>query len=377
MKKKLLVYHNTLAPYRIDLFNALNEAFDFNIYFFRKNLREDKFDMSKLLSQLNFEPKFITSGLEHPTKDRMLRFGYLKKIYLHNPDVIMCLEYNLMTFITAAYTKLFFPKIKVYTTSDDSVDVAENCAPIRKIGRFFCFWFLDGVVLGNDLAEVWYNRKFPKVRTTVIPIIQKEERLNSIIKNAQPITNEYIKRYKLENKKVLLFVGRLVAVKNLDFLIEVFSRFVSTNKDVKLILVGDGKMKNELIKLTESLKIQENVIFAGRHEYDALYAWYPIADYFILPSTYEPFGAVVNESLIAGVPVICSNLAGASSLINDKNGIIFNPTDKEELLSILNDVFDSKNTSIKKTSNNISLMPYTFKQRMDKLTAFLRDGVLK
>lgn len=110
----------------------------------------------------------------------------------------------------------------------------------------------------------------------------------------------------------MLFVGRLVDVKNLNFLIEVFSDYVLLNKNARLILVGDGDKKNELKNLVLNLNIQDYVLFTGRYENEELYAWYKIADYFILPSTSETFGAVVNEALIAGLPVLCSNLAGAS-----------------------------------------------------------------
>jgi len=79
----------------------------------------------------------------------------------------------------------------------------------------------------------------------------------------------------------------------------------------------------------------------------------------------------VNESLIAGVPVICSNLAGASSLITEKNGVVFNPYDKEELLSIFNKVLNKKKSTTNSFSLNNSLMPYTFEQRMNDLILFL------
>lgn len=372
MKKKILVFQKALAPYSIDFFNELNNAFEADIYFFRKNLRSQKFDMNKLVSQLNFTPKFLTSGFELHHKGRMIRFGYLKKIVKFKPDLILVWEYNIITFITALFTKIVFPKTKVYSLCDDSVDIAQNSSTLRKIGRIMCFVFLDGIVLDNEFAEEWYNKNFPNVKTTVFPIIQKEERILSIINEAKTITQSYVSQYNLAEKKVLLFVGRLVEVKNLCFLIEVFSDYVSKNKNAVLILVGDGDKKSELIKLVELLKMKDNVIFAGRFEHKELYAWFRVADYFILPSTWEPFGAVVNESLIAGVPVICSNLAGASCLINDRNGVIFNPYDKGELLTIIEKVFSEK-----RKLNNTSLMPYTFNQKICELISFLKGEDLK
>jgi len=226
--------------------------------------------------------------------------------------------------------------------------------------------------LGNDFAEKWYNNKFPKMKTIVSPIIQKEERVISILNGAQHISSKYIHQYNLKDKNILLFVGRLVKVKNLVFLMEVFSRYVANNKNVVLVLIGDGDKKDELIDQVRMLNIQDNVLFGGRFENEELYAWYRIADYFILPSISETFGAVVNESLIAGVPVICSNLAGASSLINGKNGVIFNPYNKDELLSIFNNVLNRKRSKTNTSSLNNSLMPYTFEQRLKDLILFLK-----
>lgn len=373
MKKKLLIFHKALAPYRIDLFNELNEAFDADIYFFRKNLRSQKFDMEMIKKQLNFRLKYMTVGFDLTHKRRMIRFGYLLKIIKHKPDILICLEYSLITFISTAFTKLIYPKTKVYSICDDSVDVAKKCSKTRKIGRFLCFMFLDGIILGNDFAEEWYNKHFPKIKTVVFPIIQKEERIRDIIKRGQPITKQYIEKYNLQTKNIFLFVGRLVEVKNLNFLIDVFSKHVTNHKNTVLILVGDGDRKNELIKLVDDLMIQDNVIFAGRYEHEELYAWYTVADNFILPSTSEVFGAVVNESLIAGVAVICSELAGAACLINDNNGVTFNPYDKESLLQIFNKMSVKKRDSIYELSIKNSLMPYTFNQRILELISFLKD----
>jgi len=372
MKKKLLVFHKALAPYRIDLFNELNEAFEMNIYFFRKNLRSQKFDMNAINAQLNFIPKYMTSGFDFGNRKRMIRFGFLNKIIQHKPDVLICLEYSYITFIAAAFTKLIFPKTKVYSICDDSVDVAKRCSNMRKIGRSLCFIFLDGIVLGNDFAEEWYNTLFPTIKTIVFPIIQKEERIKDIIKSSHPITKNYIEKFSLQNKNILLFVGRLVEVKNLNLLIDVFSKYVLKNRNTVLILVGDGDKKSGLINQVNELMIQENVIFAGRYEHEELYAWYPIADNFILPSTSEVFGAVVNESLIAGVPVICSDLAGASCLINDKNGVTFNPYNKEMLLSIFNKKLSIKRESINDFSSENSLMPYTLTEKIHSLLSFLK-----
>ena len=372
MKKKLLILHPVLAPYRIDLFNELNTAFDANFYFFRKNLLTLKFNTEKMESQLNFKPKFLTGGFDLHIKRRMIRFGYLHKIVLHKPDLIICCEFGLITFLSALFARLFFKKTKIYSFCDDSVDVAIKSTLARRIGRTLCLKVLDGIIMGNDLAKDWYNQKFPKAKTVVIPIIQKEERILALMERGKEISKRYITDFELKDKNVLLFVGRLIAVKNLPFLIEVFSEYVRNNSNAVLVLVGEGVLKSKLKVLVEQLKMEDKIKFAGFYENEALYAWYSIADYFILPSTSETFGAVVNESLIGGVPVLCSNLAGASTLIDNNNGKIFCPFDKEQLLAILQEVLGESRKTKENISIDNSLMPYTFTQRMDVFTESLR-----
>jgi glycosyltransferase involved in cell wall biosynthesis len=372
MKQKILIFHPALAPYRIDLFNELNKEFEAKIYFFRKNLLSQQFDTNLIINQLNFTPGFLTKGINFTFKSRMIRFGYINKIRLYKPDIIVCYEFNIMTFLSAVFAKTFYPKTKIYTLCDDSIDVAKKSSIERRVGRILCVNFLDGIIFGNDTAEKWYKSHFQTITSIVFPIIQKEERIKSILTHSKHISEKYIQLFNLSDKNILLFVGRLVEVKNLNFLIEVFSNFVLLNKNAVLVLVGDGNKKTELIGLVDKLNVKDNVVFAGRYENEALYAWYNIADYFILPSTSETFGAVVNESLIAGVPVICSELAGASFLINKSNGTTFNPYDKDELESVFNKVLWKKRQT-NKSGLNDSIMPFTFTQRIQGLIRFLKN----
>jgi glycosyltransferase involved in cell wall biosynthesis len=80
------------------------------------------------------------------------------------------------------------------------------------------------------------------------------------------------------------------------------------NNDTILVLVGKGKLEEELKTMVAELEISNKVIFPGYFSGNELYAWYYAANVFILPSRYEPFGAVVNEALIFVAPYLQVNI---------------------------------------------------------------------
>lgn len=127
-----------------------------------------------------------------------------------------------------------------------------------------------------------------------------------------PISQNYVSEYHLEGKKVLLFVGRLVALKNVKFALRAF---IKANLDNTIfVIVGDGPEKEKLEKIAAG---NPAVIFTGRLEGDELYAWYNVGQVFTLPSYKEPFGAVTNEALVAGCKVLISKDAGSNCLVKD------------------------------------------------------------
>lgn len=95
-------------------------------------------------------------------------------------------------------------------------------------------------------------------------------------------------------------------------------------------------MEDELRRQAEELHIIDSVFFVGKKEGEELMVFYNLGAIFVLPSTYEPFGAVVNEALLAGCYTLCSSCAGASCLIQEyKNGNCFSVDNPEDLVTRL------------------------------------------
>lgn len=105
----------------------------------------------------------------------------------------------------------------------------------------------------------------------------------------------------------------------------------------------------------------------------ALYAWYLLGGLFVLASQFEPFGAVVNEALLAGIPVVCSDRAGARVLIQDGiNGTVVDASDKIRLQSAIHLwLLRSAPLDPAKLVVRPSLMRTTFQQAVDGFVSLL------
>ena len=365
MKKKILVFHPALAPYRVDFFNAIAAKFNASFYFSLQNVSDQKFDQEKLREKCNFNPNYILSGFD--LMGRSFRTGISLIIRKENPDLILCSEYGPVTVVVFIYKLLFRKKFKLYTISDDSVDNSRSRKYLRAFLRNLISINIDGVIFTSNEVCCWYRENVStKTKTFELPIIHNDIVFREKLAKSLNIANSNILKYNLINKKIILFVGRLVEVKNLPFFIKALAQLKSN--DWNLIIVGEGILMDYLKKQSYYQTISDKIHFTGRQEDLELYSWYTFAHILVLPSTYEPFGAVVNEALLGGCKVLCSELAGASSLITKNNGLLFSPYNEKDILACLECSLLSAEftpTYINKIRENN--MPFTFKEKVDML----------
>jgi hypothetical protein len=120
------------------------------------------------------------------------------------------------------------------------------------------------------------------------------------------------------NRIVLLFVGGIVAVKGLNYLIEAAGvlRQLHGNRFL-LIIVGEGYMERYLRDMVRSSDLDGQVRFVGKVPNDQIPVWMNAADFFILPSLDEGTPNTVLEALSCGVPVLASRVGGTLDLIED------------------------------------------------------------
>lgn len=328
--KKLLIFHPIVGPYRIDFFNSL--AQNFNVWFcmFYRNMIDQKFEYENISRLFQYKPIILDKYYKIPFI--RIRKNILSTIKTYNPDIVLVSECGYVSIIAVLYKIIFRKKYKIVSMIDDSIDMLSNGHQFSKKHEYaekILLPFFDDVITVDPKVTAYFQRKYKK--GIFFPIVQDERRIRTMYGKALNISNEYIDKYNIEKKKIILFVGRLAKEKNIDLAIKAFIK--GNFKDTCLIIVGSGKEESHLKELASN---NDNIIFTGRLEGLALYAWYNIAELFILPSSLEPFGAVTNEALIGGCFCLISNKAGSSCLIKSGiNGYTFDSDNIDQLSRLI------------------------------------------
>lgn len=326
--KKILVFHPVLATYRVDFFNDLYEKCGAKIYFLLRKFSVFN-NFNAILDQLVFVPQYVyPEGKETVT----VRYGkeYWDILDKEEPDVVVVFEFGAIPLNCIAHRIVRRKNYKIVTTCDDSDDMILNASWRHKFWRRFCSFFIDDYITVSPKVRDYFRRKYNK--GIYFPIIKEDSKARNEYRQALPLSNELAKKYNLFNCRVYLFVGRLAPEKNISLLLEIFCQVRKNNE--KLVIVGSGADENLLRE--KALYLNLDVIFPGRIEGEELNAWYNIADVFVLPSIFEPFGAVTNEALLAGCFSIVSTKAGSNCLINEGyNGYTFNPLLQNSLIDTI------------------------------------------
>jgi glycosyltransferase involved in cell wall biosynthesis len=151
------------------------------------------------------------------------------------------------------------------------------------------------------------------------------------------------RRLRFDGKtKVVLFVGRLHRVKNIDTLLKSFSRMNNLN-DCTLVIIGDGPEKQHLVDLAESLGISNKVLFEGFMQRELVLEYMKASDVLVLPSLIEGLPRVVLEAWAAELLVVASRRPGLENLIDDKvDGLLFDLGADERLAETIAIALDGK-----------------------------------
>jgi glycosyltransferase involved in cell wall biosynthesis len=236
----------------------------------------------------------------------------------------------------------------------------------RIIGKpyFFC---MDGISPKKILSE---ENKIKLLLKKIVIMqakacfangnVSREYLVKKIGYDPEKIYNQFLtvdieKIIKLESikkiEKTIIYSGRFLKRKNIDHLVKAISK--SKCNKIKLLIIGDGEEKNNIINLCKKNNIDCEFTGFVRNQ-DDLFKLYFKGDCLVLPSYDEPWGLVVNEAMAAGLPVIVSDECGCSMDLIDEgnNGYVFKAGDIGDLTNKIDLLYYNK-LNIKNNSKQI------------------------
>jgi len=151
----------------------------------------------------------------------------------------------------------------------------------------------------------------------------------------------------LKDDKIILYVGRIEALKGIDRLLEAVS--LIKDKSARVLLIGGDayslRERQRLEELAVSLGVGDRVSFLGSVEQPKLRLYYAAADVCVVASYYETFGLVALEALACGTPVVATDVGDLKRIISDgRNGFVVADNSPARLAQAVADVLKSNST---------------------------------
>ena len=359
---KIAVLTSHPIQYQVSLFRKLSEhpQLDTMVYFSWNSLsneegyyspkfgRKIKWDIPLLEG---YKYKFLKNYSPTPSIFRgffgLINFGIIKELFKNKYDAIIIHGWNYFTsFLTVFISKL--RKTKVFLRGDNPYkqEIRKNKFKIllkKFLLQRILFNLIDGFLyVGKENKEFYKFYGVPEYKLFFVPHAIENERF---IKSYNELVNkkdEIKKEIGIPpNKIIILFSGKLIEKKRPMDLLVAYEKVKTDNK--ALVYVGDGYLRKKLEEYAERNKISD-VYFVGFKNQTEIPKYYAIADIFVLPSTSETWGLVVNEAMCFHLPIIVSDIVGCGKDLvkHGENGYIFPVGDVSKLAEYLEDLIINK-----------------------------------
>jgi glycosyltransferase involved in cell wall biosynthesis len=244
-------------------------------------------------------------------------------------------------------------------------------AYVKKYGKpdaIFHHGIFDNTYISKHLSQeldipIWYMENSPNIDEQNFPCanpFETDESLIEFVRSAEKrfaVTDAYVRKMekvfgvsfrKVPNvltddyfvaepadrpsdEFVFVNVAILDERKRQDLIIRAFAAEFKTDEKYRLVIAGDGRLRDSLINLAGELGVAERVEVPGFLSRSEVKALLDRSHAFVLASRAETFGVVVVEALARGIPVISSDIDGTCEIINSKNGILFESGNVEDL----------------------------------------------
>ncbi|HYA26292.1 MAG TPA: glycosyltransferase family 4 protein [Terriglobales bacterium] len=340
MSCRLVVITEIIAPYRIPVFNALAQkpGIDLHVIFLAET---DPTQRQWLVhkEEIRFSFEVLPSWRRRiHRRNLLLNWGVDSALRLASPDAVVCGGYNYL----ASWEALRWARrnrVPFLLWVESTVrDLRSGSLVLESLKRRFLQQCDGFTVAGKSSFEYLNSYGVPEHTIFTAPNAVDTDFFKQAAEQARRNESENRRSLHLP-KRYFLFVGRLVKEKGIFDLLEAYAMLApELRKQISLLFAGDGIARTELERRAAAIQ-PGSIQVAGFLQREALAVFYALAEAFVFPTHSDPWGLVVNEAMVCGLPVICSSAAGcAADLVDRQNGRVVCASAVGELASALNEL---------------------------------------
>jgi len=361
-REKILFIHNTAMWYRRPFFKLLSQIYDIKLVF-------THLDVSKNIYNLELSQKIDgLQGVNYKILKNYLgiAFGVISES-LGDYEVLVGGSWDsipelIETILFFSISKLRRKKFIIWREDWGWKDESLKKRLLMPLIKFILHNSDSVIVPGIKHREYFLSLGVEQKKIFIMPNV------SNIISNEDDYqkSDDLKRKLNIRNKKVVLYVGRLVERKGVDYLINAFQKLIEKNKKVILLIIGDGECKSQLESLTRELNIEKEVIFTGNIENRELSYYYLLCDICVVPSITlemgDPWVFILNEAMYFGKPVIATEAVGAAfdMIENGSNGFIIPEKDANALYISMNKVLNDHDLAKKMGNKSKSIIENNF-----------------
>lgn len=351
-----------------------------------RNDKDKELEFDKKQNFKIYREKFFAFKLIKPSW-LFLFFKILKIIKREKIEFLQFGHYHQFCFVGLIYKFLFNLPYLIYFHGIDLFIVRQNKIKIllfKLITKKAKILIANSNFIKNELIKFGIENKKIEVVTPGVDY----KKFDLCKKN-----EEIIKKYNLENKKIILSIGRLIKIKGFDLVIKVMPDILKEMPNLVYLIIGNSQQNNyraELEKLISKLNLKNNVFLLGKVEdkEDLKSGYYNLAELVVAPSREikykkyfhaESFGIVSLEAQAMRKPVIAANVGGLSESISDQEtGILFPPENIKILSLTIIKLLKNKELILKMGENGRKRIEKEFdwQKRIEKLNHILKNRVM-
>jgi sugar transferase (PEP-CTERM/EpsH1 system associated) len=266
--------------------------------------------------------------LKKKGRDYLLPFKLIKIINRVRPDIVHTRNWATIDGVIGARLA-GIRKIIHGEHGREASDPAGTNTVRKKVRRILSPWISKFVTVSSELRN-WLINDVGISQSKVTQIINGVDTMKFI-----PIKDKGLSKKRIgldPNTFVIGTVGRLDPVKDYITLFRAFRNILHEKKirNARLLIVGEGPLKDDLKRIAKDFNISKEIIFIGQRR--DIHLIYPCMDVYVLPSIAEGISNTILEAMACGLPVIATAVGGNPELVNDgKSGFIFTSGDHGRL----------------------------------------------